>query len=273
VSINSSLNKKGSVNKSNEDPEDSTRAADIALQAAGLAHDLNNVLATISGYAEMIREDLPAGSPLKDDANHIISGIFRARLLTEEILTLGKYSARGDKENDVAAILMETIDFLTSVLPDNIIIEKDIPVIPVLIRCQPVKLFRIFLNIIRNAIQSMENRGGKLSAGLYLPSNEQLDNMLYNIKNRKEGIKNMLYNISEKRRYAVIYFRDTGPGIDKSVIERIYDPYFTKRNKQGGTGLGLAVVRNIVTELNGDIIVTSRPGEGTGFEILLPLVS
>lgn len=268
----SSLSKKGRLNKSNENPENSDRPADIALQAAGLAHDLNNVLATISGYAELIREGLPAGSPLKDDTNKIISGIFRARLLTEELLTLGKYSDNGVRENDVGSILTETIDFLTSVLPDNIIVEKEIPGIRVIVRCEPVKLFRIFLNIIRNAIQAMEISGGKLSAGLYLPSHEQIDNMLYNIKNGKGLRENMFYNISGNRRYAVIYFRDTGQGIDKSVIDRIYDPYFTRRNKQGGTGLGLAVVRNIVTELNGDIIVESRPGEGTSFEILLPLV-
>lgn len=271
MSGNSSLRKKGSGNKSPEDPADSTRTSGIALQAAGLAHDLNNVLATISGYAELLRDDLPAGSPLKDDTDKIISGIFRARLLTEEILTLGKYSDHGIKENDVAGILSETIDFLMPVLPDNILVEKDIPGIRSVIRCEPVKLFRIFLNIIKNAIQSMECFGGKLTAGIFLPSPEQLDNMLYNIKSRSNRSENMFYNISVEKSFVAIYFRDTGQGIDESVIDRIYDPYFSKRDKSGGTGLGLTVVRNIVTELNGDIIVTSRPGEGTEFRILLPI--
>jgi len=243
----------------------------MALEVAGLAHDLNNVLATISGYAEMISEDLPADSPLKDDANKIISGIIRAKLLTEEILTLGKYSPNDNKESDVAAILNETMDFLTSVLSDNIMIEKEIPAIRVLVRSVPVKLFRIFLNIFKNAIQSMEKMGGKLSAGIYFPSPGQLDNMLYNIKNRKGNVGNMLYNISKHNSFVIIYIRDTGQGIDDSAIERIYDPYFTTRKKSGGTGLGLSVVYNLVTEINGTINIISRPGEGTEFHILLPL--
>lgn len=245
---------------------------DISLEAAGLAHDLNNVLATISGYAELIREDLPAGSPLREDANKVISGVIRARLLTDELLTLGKYSGRGQKETDVAGILSESLDFLVSLQPRNILVEKNIPEITAVVNCEPVRLFRVFLNIIKNAFQSMEKTGGKLTAGLYLPSPEQLESMLAEIKSKRNETENMFYDKFDNKNFVVIFLRDTGSGIDSSVIDRIYDPYFTQRDKQGGTGLGLTVVRKIVTGLNGDIIVTSRSGEGTEFQILLPLV-
>lgn len=254
-----------------ESPGDYETPVDYSIETAGLAHDINNILATISGYAEMIREDLPADSPLKEDANRIISGVIRARLLTEEFLTPGKFLGYGQKETDVAVILSESIDFLVSLKPGNILVETNVPEIRVFVKGDPVKLFRIFLNIIKNAFQSMEKSGGKLSAGLYLPSPEQLQDMLNNIKSSKCQAVNMLKNISEEINFVVIYFRDTGQGIDSSIIDRIYDPYFSQRDKPGGTGLGLTVVRNIVTEMNGEIIVSSRRGEGTEFSVLLPV--
>lgn len=245
MSRNSSSKRKGSVNEITDKPGEYSRPDDISLQAAQLAHDLNNVLATISGYAEMIRDDLPSGSPLRNDTNRIMSGVIRARLLTEEILNLGKYTVQVKKETDVAALLRESIDFLVSIQPENILIETDVPDIRAFVSCVPGKLFRVFMNIIKNAIQAMEKTGGKLTAGLFLSSPEQV----------------------------VIYFRDTGPGIDRSVIEKIYDPYFTTRNTSGGRGLGLSVVKDIVSEMNGIINVVSNPGEGTEFRLLLPVTT
>lgn len=268
---NPSSKKKSHGNEIPDSPGDNKIAVDISIEAAGLAHDLNNVLATISGYAELLREDLPAGSSLKDDTNKIISGVIRARLLTEELLTLGKYSGHSQKETDAAGILSESIDFLASIQPQNILIEKDIPDIMAFVSCEPVKLFRIFMNIIKNAFQAMEKNGGKLTTGLYFPSPEQVENMLLSIKNKKSPVENMFYNMFEKKSFVVIYFSDTGTGIDSSVMERIYDPYFTTRHKSGGTGLGLSVVRRMVTEMNGEIFITSSPGKGTEFQILLPL--
>lgn len=260
--------------KASETPQNSgdyQKQSDILLEAAGLAHDLNNVLATISGYAELIREDLPAGSSLKDDAGRILSGVMRARMITEELLTLGKYSGHEQQETDAADMLTETIDFMVSVKPANILVEKDIPGIRALVVCEPLKLFRIFMNLIKNAFQSMDKNGGKLTAGIYLPSPDQIENMYFSIKNKISADENMFYNMFSKKSTVVIYFRDTGSGIDSSVIERIYDPYFTTRHASGGSGLGLSVVRKIITEMNGEILVTSSSGDGTEFKILLPL--
>lgn len=227
------------------------------IKAAGIAHDLNNILATISGYAEMILEDLPKDSPLKENASRILAAIIRARSLTDKMLDSGNHNGHEKIQVNVNEILMETLDLVGPALPDFIKVKSDISESKVNVLADPIQLFRVFLNLITNAVQSMENMGGTLYTGLRVLDSSK--------------VKSLIRREITADNYALVTFKDTGRGMDASLMQKIFDPFFTTREAGKGTGLGLSVVREIVTGMEGEILVSSKENEGSVFDLYLPV--
>jgi signal transduction histidine kinase len=227
--------------------------------AAGIAHDLNNILATISGYAEMLNEDLPKDSSLTEKTGKIISAVARAKALTNQLLVSGRQTGQDKKAVNINDILKETVEFFRSALPPGIKINSDIPEEKIMLFADPAQLFRVFLNLVTNAVQSMEEKGGimSVSAGVV----------------KGNHIKLLTSKDVSADDYALVTFRDTGSGMDASLMQRIFEPFYTTREGGKGTGLGLYVVRGIVNELGGEIHVSSKENEGSVFDIYLPLVN
>lgn len=227
------------------------------IQTAGIAHDLNNILATISGYAEMMREDLPKDSPLKENTSRILAAVVRARSLTDMMLDSDNHG--GDKKIQVNMneILKETLDLVRPALPDYIKVKSDITESRANVFADPTQLFRVFLNLIINAVQSMENRGGTLYTGLRVLSGSK--------------VKSLIRRAITADNYAVVTFKDTGLGMNASLMQKIFDPFFTTMEAGKGTGLGLSVVREIVTGMEGEILVSSKENEGSVFDLYLPV--
>lgn len=231
---------------------------DFSLEVSGIIHDLKTVLATISGYAELIREELPPGSPARAKTGKIISGVLKSSLLVDEIGILGKYPEKEDHEIDAAKILHECVDFINTSLSGNTRITVEIPDKPVVVTGTRLQLFRVFMNVITNAARSMVGTGGEITAGLFIAPAEE--------------VKNIFSNLTDDSNHVIIYFKDTGPGMDRQVLDRMFEPYFTTGEITGGSGLGLTVVKRIVNELNGKINVISQQGKGTEFYICFPLI-
>jgi signal transduction histidine kinase len=223
----------------------------------GIAHDLNTILTTISGYAEMMAEDLPANSPFKDTTLRIVSAVARARSLTDRILVSEKQNQEDKIAVNVNDVLKESIDFVRPSLPPEITVNCDIPVSEISVYAEPLQLLRVFFNLVTNAVHSMEGRGGILSIGVRVLGRNKVKSII------KKDI------LSED--YVSISFNDTGSGIDASLSGKIFEPYFTTKEQGVGTGLGLSVVREIVNELNGEVQVTSDKNYGTVFDIYLPI--
>jgi signal transduction histidine kinase len=227
------------------------------MLAAGIAHDLNNILATISGYAEMLQEDLPGDSPLTENASRILTAVTKARSLTEKMLGLDQQAGFKKVPVDVNEILIETIDLTRPVLPLYIKINSDIPKSKVNVLADPTQLFRVFLNLITNAVQSMEKRGGTVSIGLKVLNGD--------------SVKSLINRDIIAEEYSVVTFKDTGTGINTSHLQKIFEPFFTTRKAGERTGLGLSVVHEIVTGMEGEIIVSSKENEGSVFDVYLPV--
>jgi len=223
----------------------------------GIAHDLNNILTTISGYAEMMAEDLPENSPFKDTTIRIVSAVARARSLTDLMLASEKQNKEDKIAVNVNDVLKESIDFIRPSLPPEITVNCDIPLTEVSVFAEPLQLLRVFFNLITNAVHSMEGRGGILSVGVRVLGRNEV----------KSVIKK--YLVSEN--YVAISFNDTGSGIDTSLKGKIFEPYFTTKEQGMGTGLGLSVVMEIVNTLNGEVQVSSDKNYGTVFDIYLPI--
>jgi signal transduction histidine kinase/CheY-like chemotaxis protein len=231
----------------------------IGALAGGLAHDFNNILATIFGYSEMLLDEIPTSTPAAEKVSKILTAITKARSLTDQILT---FSRQVDQEKipvSVAEVLKETIGFVKSGAPANIYIEEDILNTNVHIHADPTQLFRVFLNLFTNAIQSMEEKGGTIFVKL-----EVVDGNLV----RHDLNRNIVAD-----EYALVTIEDTGEGMDPALIDRIFEPYFTTREIGKGTGLGLSVVHGIIAEIEGEILVSSKKNKGSVFSVYLPVSS
>jgi signal transduction histidine kinase/FixJ family two-component response regulator/CheY-like chemotaxis protein len=231
----------------------------IGALAGGLAHDFNNILTTIFGYSEMLLEEIPKSTPPAEKVTKIINAINKARSLTDQILT---FSRQVDQEKipvSVVAVLKETIGFVKSGLVEKIKIIEDIFCTDVMIHADPTQLFRAFLNLITNAVQATGEQGGTISIKLAV-----VDGNLV----RHELNKNIVAD-----EYVLVTIEDTGEGMDSSLLERIFEPYFTTREMGKGTGLGLSVVHGIIAEIEGEILVSSRKDIGSVFSVYLPVSS
>lgn len=223
---------------------------------AGIAHDLNNILTTIAGYAEMLQEDLPWDSPGNAKAVKIIQALSRAKSLVNQILIFGRHTKKDKIIVNVNDILIEITGFVNAALPPEISLNSDIPQIRIPVFADPLQLYRIFLNLMTNAVASMEEKGGILDIGVRIVDGDEAKSLI----NRDV--------VSEY--YVIITFKDTGCGIDTALKGRIFEPYFTTREGMG-TGLGLSVVREIINDLDGRIFVSSKEKQGSVFEIYLPV--
>ncbi len=227
--------------------------------AAGIAHDLNNILATISGYAEMLNDDLPKDSPLYEKTVKIISAVSKAKALTGQLLDSGRHTGQDKKVVNINGILNDTLELFRSSLPPGIKINTELSGENIMLFADPAQLFRIFLNLVSNAIQSMAETGGIMSVSTAVV--------------KRSHFKPLITEDFSTDNYALVTFRDTGSGIDPSLIQQIFEPFYTTRKEGEGTGLGLHVVRGIVNELGGKIEVSSKKNEGSVFDIYLPIVN
>jgi signal transduction histidine kinase len=229
----------------------------IGSLAGGIAHDFNNILATISGYSEMLQEDLPNNSDSSEKVNKILGAVKKAQSITNQILTFSRHVEQEKVPINVSEVLKETLGFVKSSIPSNIVLKSRIPKMNTNVLADPTQLFRVFLNLMTNAIQAMEEEGGTLSVNIKVVE--------------KEFVKHELNKDIVADEYVLLTFKDTGEGMDQSVIGRIFEPFFTTREVGKGTGLGLSVIHGIIAEMEGEILVSSEKSVGSEFLIYLPV--
>jgi CheY-like chemotaxis protein len=181
----------------------------------------------------------------------------KAQSITSQILTFSRHVEQEKVLINVSDVLKETIGFVKSSVPSNITLKSRVTRIEARILADPTQLFRVFLNLMTNAIQSMEENGGTLTVSLEVV--------------KREFVQHELNKDIVADEYAMLSFRDTGIGMDPSLIGRIFEPFFTTREVGKGTGLGLSVIHGIITEMEGEIVVSSKIGSGSVFNVYLPV--
>ena len=231
----------------------------IGTLAGGIAHDFNNILTPILGYTEMALEEIEEDSTLRFDIEQINHAAIRAKDLVKQILTFSRQMDVEKKPSNLKSIIEEVLNLVRASLPKNIEIKTNL-----LPRCGTVlvdetQIHQVVMNLCTNAGQAMIPRGGLLQIDL-----EEAELNAMQVKK--------LNNISPGV-YACIIVTDTGIGMDKQTMQRIFEPFFTKKEVGVGSGLGLAVVHGIINSYRGAITVKSAPGEGTTFKIYLPRFS
>ncbi len=226
--------------------------------SGGIAHDLNNILTTIEGYAEMLATDLQNDHDCHEKMLRILSSVDKAKSITGQLLIIGKKTGIEKKDVDVLELLNETLDLIKPNLPHDVVIETDLQPDDARVFSDPSEIFRIFLNIITNAVQAMDEKGGTLSIKMSVVQGDTIETETSQKK--------------DKRNYVIISFQDTGKGITPDVMKRIFEPLYSAREERKGSGLGLSVVYELVNGIGGSIFVSSEENIGSVFEIKLPMV-
>jgi PAS domain S-box-containing protein len=228
----------------------------VGTLAGGIAHDFNNILGAILGYGELAHQQSAEGSPLRRYLDNVMHAAERAQMLIERILGFSR-SGLGDRAPvNVQFVIEETLELLEASLPAGIRLESSIASGNSAVIGDATYLHQVAMNLCTNAVQAME-RGGTLRVIL-----ERID-----VTESRALSRGLLHPGS----YVRLIVSDTGVGIPPAVLERMFDPFFTTKGVGQGTGLGLSLVHGIVTDLGGAIDVTSKTGEGTTFEIWLPV--
>jgi len=224
-----------------EQLQHSEKMASIGLLAAGVAHEVNTPLTGISSYAQMLRKQVEAGDPKAELLEKIETQAFRASKIINSLLNFSRSSGAELEPLDANKIVMDVLSLLEHQLQTaHVKVRKELSLRLPQVRGNENRLQQVFFNLFLNAKDAMP-KGGWLT----LVTRADEDTVIVEIK-------------------------DTGHGIGKEHIKRIYDPFFTTKGLGRGTGLGLSVSYGILQEHGGAIFVDSVPGKGTTFQVTLP---
>ena len=236
----------------------SQKMESIGTLAGGIAHDFNNILTVVIGFTELSIDEVKDRPDVHRSLNLALEASNRAKDLVSQILTFSRSKSISKEQIKTIPIVKEVCKFMRSSLPTTIEIKQDIKAKNDCIMSDPTQFQQILMNLCTNAGQAMQETGGVLEV-LLEETDLHEENML-------------AYQSLKPGPYMKLSVKDTGPGISKENLERIFEPYFTTKDLGDGTGLGLAVVHGIVKDYGGDIKVYSEVNRGTVFHVLFPLI-
>jgi CheY-like chemotaxis protein len=231
----------------------------IGTLAGGIAHDFNNILTPILGYAELMKMDLAQEGPAWKIVDQVVNAAMRAKELVQQILTFSRKQEHQRLPMAPHVIIKEALKLLRASIPTTIEIRQEINPDSGMVLADATQLHRIVMNLCTNAYHAMRKTGGVLAVSLQ-PVQVDCDDPKVN------GL------VLAPGAYVVFEVSDTGCGMDKMTMAKIFDPYFTTKEKGEGTGLGLSVVHGVVKEYGGYISVYSEPGKGSTFRVYLPRI-
>ncbi len=218
------------------------KMAALGELAAGVAHEINNPLTGVLTFSSLMLKKVDENHPWKKDLENIVQQTTRCRNIVRGLLDFARQRKPDKKEWDVHSLIERTLALLENQAPfQNIQIIKEFKQNMPMILVDPDQIQQVFMNILINAADAMSKNGGTIIIKTDL----------------KDGI-------------AEISFTDTGCGMTKEQLSKLFTPFFTTKEPGKGTGLGLAISYSIIQNHNGDIEVESEPGKGSTFRIKLP---
>lgn len=233
------------------------RLAAVGQLAAGIAHDFNNIIGTVILYSEMLLKEPDLQARARERATTIFKQAQHAAELTQQVLDFSRRAVVAKHPLDLVAFLKDFSGLVERTLPENILIEVEVPDGEVIVNADPGRLQQIIMNLTLNARDSMP-AGGRLTFAI--DRIEVRPGEAAPAGNMRPG---------EWARFLV---SDSGSGIEEDAIPHIFEPFFTTKGPGEGTGLGLSQVYGLIRQHDGFIDVKSKVGIGTTFAIYLPLI-
>ncbi len=229
----------------------------VGLLAGGVAHDFNNILTAIIGYANIVKMKMEKDDPQKDLMDQILRSSERGANLIQSLLAFSRKQLISPKPIDLNIIIRNVQKLLSRVITEDIELKVSLDERHLTIMADSGQMEQILINLATNAKDAMPH-GGSLTIKTEIAN---IDELFI----RKHGF-------GDEGEYALLSVADNGLGIDEKTKERIFEPFFTTKEVGRGTGLGLAMVYGAIKQNGGYITVESEPGKGTTFNIYLPLV-
>ncbi len=256
--------------------EQSQKMELVGKLAGGIAHDFNNVIGAISGYAQFIVEDAPKRSQIESFGQRILAASSRARQLIEQLLT---YSRRENVQREpvlLADVVGETATLLQAILPATTKLTLSNRAKDSVVLANWTQLAQIVVNLCVNGSDALLGRPGELRIEIEKrnASNVPPAAELGQILDQPDGsIKYIVGHWRDGVEAAVIRVSDTGSGMTRDIVEKCFEPFFTTKPEGIGNGLGLFIIQSATLSLDGVLAMTTRPGQGTTFEIYIPMSS
>ncbi len=230
----------------------------IGLLASGIAHDFNNLLSGIIVTSELALDDTDSPGQLKEDLSTIITASKRAKDLANKMYTIGRKDEHEKHRVNIIPVIDETIELVQSSLGRDKRVKKEIEDSELFIMGEQTRIQQILINLITNASHSMGEKEGEIVVtAKSIALNNNQDHSALDLVPGK---------------YACVSVKDTGAGIPRKIVQKIFDPYFTTKKGEENAGLGLSVVHGIVESYGGAIEIDTEPDKGTSFHVLLPQV-
>ncbi|HKA31745.1 MAG TPA: response regulator, partial [Candidatus Binatia bacterium] len=220
--------------------------------AGGIAHDFNNILNIIQGYTSLIAAQAGESPDIAESVKVINEAIKRGAGVVQQLLTMARKTEANLEPTELNSVVSSLVDLVKGTFPKNIAVHLELAAGLPTIMADPNQINQALLNLCVNARDAMPN-GGRLTLRTASADAGVLDD-----------------GNAEAKEAVAIEISDSGYGIDEKVRERIFEPFFTTKEADKGTGLGLSVVYGIVKNHRGTIAVTSAPGDGSTFRIVLP---
>ncbi|MDP2226774.1 MAG: ATP-binding protein [Moraxellaceae bacterium] len=220
------------------------RVGSLGRLAAGMAHDFKNVLSAVFGYADLITDAAKGNPEVLELAEELVHAAERGQELTQQLLTLAQETPSRPRVTDVVTLIEQYRSMLGMAVGSRVSLRlRTVPVSRVFV--DGAQLERVLLNLVVNARDALPPAGGEIAIAVY------------------EAV------CGNEGTQVVIEVRDNGSGMDADTRDRIFEPFFTTKG-DAGTGLGMAIVQQVITHAGGRVEVESEPGSGTAIRLCLP---
>lgn len=226
--------------------------------SGGIAHDFNSILKNIISNSEKGLIADAADRPVQGNLFQILRETLRGKDLIKSFMTISQQREQPRQQIMISNIIRESMDLLEASIPSIIKLKKDITPGLGLVAGDSVQIHQVITNLCTNATDAMRSTGGILEVSL--------TNMIIPVE------RICHYPNLTPGKYVKLTITDTGHGMDREELERIFDPFYTTKGPHNGRGLGLSMVHGIIKSHGGEISVNSIAGIGTTFVILLPLI-
>ena len=237
--------------------------------AGGVAHDFNNILAIIAGYADLLTQDAPADSQSAMFSRKIKGATQRGRDLIKQIMTFTNTGGSALAPTDLVRVLRQSESLILAAMPKTARVTFSYATQGVFIAADTTRLGQLLLNLCLNARDALSGLPGEVRVSVDLATSREVEQA---IAEHPSGHARLIGSLDPHQEYAVMSVQDTGTGIPAEIRDKIFDPFYTTKGPGRGTGLGLAVVLGVTTAHQAACHLVTREGEGTTFSIYFPAV-
>lgn len=237
----------------------------MGTMTGGIAHEFNNLLTPIMGYADLLLMELEEDSDSYDNALEIYEASAKAKEIIQQISSLSRKNLETAYRNtDAGRMVARAVKMVRSVCPANVVLKEELDLQGARILCNETQLNQVILNLCVNAIHAIGRQEGFIRIVGRVAGRQELEAL------NPDGL-HLSPDLDNWSRYVCVEIRDNGCGMSREVRNRIFDPFFTTKQGGKGTGLGLALVEQIISSHRGGLYVESQPGKGSLFSLYLPV--